>query len=103
MKRKFLGPLVLLASFAYAASSYMVTLPSDLLAGDVPLKAGTYVLTLEGRDAVFTKGKLVVRVPYIVDKNDKKFPETGIEVSGAKIASIDLGGTNMMVKFRPSH
>ena len=91
---------MLVASLATAASSYKITLPSDLFAGDVQLKAGDYIMTLEGKEAVFTKGKLVVRIPAIVDKNEKKFPETGLELSGSKIQSIDLGGTNIMIKFR---
>ena len=99
----FLGLALLAASVASAASSYKFTLPSDLFAGDVQLKAGDYTLSLEGKEAVFTKGKTVIRVPAIVDKNEKKFQETGLELSGSKIQSIDLGGTNIMIKFRATH
>jgi hypothetical protein len=105
MKRNqlFLGLAMLLASVAFAATSYKVTLPSDVFAGDVQLKAGDYMVTLEGKEAVFTKGKTVIRVPAIIDKNEKKFPETGLELSGSKIQSIDIGGTNIMIKFRSAH
>jgi hypothetical protein len=103
LNQLFLGLAMLLTTVAFAASSYKVTLPSDLFAGDVQLKAGDYTLSLEGKEAVFTKGKTVIRVPAIVDKNEKKFPETGLEISGSKIQSIDLGGTNIMIKFRATH
>jgi hypothetical protein len=101
--RPSLIPALLPAAVATAASSYKINLPTDLVAGDVPLKAGAYIVTLEGKEAVFTKGKTVIRVPIIVDKNEKKFPETGLETSGSQIQSIDLGGTNIIVKFRASH
>ena len=103
LNQLFLGLALFVGSLASAASSYKITLPSDLFAGDVQLKAGDYIVTLEGKEAVFTKGKTVIRVPAIVDKNEKKFPETGLELSGSKIQSIDLGGTNIMIKFRATH
>jgi hypothetical protein len=94
---------MLAASLAVAASNYKVTLPSDLFAGDVKLKAGEYTMTLDGKLAIFKKGKEAIPIPFIVDKNDKKFEATTLELSGSKIESIDLGGTDMKVIFRSSH
>lgn len=92
-----------LALSSYAASSYKVTLPSDLSAGDVLLKAGDYALTLEGKQAVFKKGKESIQIPFVVDKNPTKFPHTTLELMGSKIQAIDIGGTDMKILFRPSH
>ena len=90
---------ILAASVASAASSYKVTLPSDLFAGDVQLKAGEYTMTLEGKQAVFKKGKESIQIPAIVEKNDKKFMVTVLELNGAKIQSIDIGGTDMKLSL----
>jgi hypothetical protein len=97
-----LGLTVFAVSVANAASSYKVTLPSDLFAGDVQLKAGEYTMTLEGKQAVFKKGKDSVQVPFNIEKNEKKFPDTTLELDGSKIQSIDLGGTDMKIMFRSS-
>jgi hypothetical protein len=99
----FLCLAILVASMAGAASSYKVTLPSDLSAGDVQLKAGEYILTLEGKQAVLRKGKESFQIPAIVEKNDKKFQETLLELAGSKILSIDVGGTDMKIMFRSFH
>jgi hypothetical protein len=99
----FLSLALLSASVASAASSYKVTLPSDLFAGDTQLKKGEYTMTLEGKQAVFKRGKESIQIPVFVEKNDKKFGDTTLEISGTKIQSIDLGGTDMKIMFRPSH
>ena len=93
----------ILMSVASAASSYKVTLPSDLTAGDTQLKAGEYTVTLAGKQAVFKKGKESIQVPAVVEKNDKKFPDTLLEISGTKIESIDIGGTDLKIMFRSPH
>jgi hypothetical protein len=98
-----LGLALLTASVASAASSYKVTLPSDLFAGETQLKAGEYTMTLEGKLAVFKKGKESIQIPAIVEKNDKKYADTTLEISGTKIQSIDIGGTDMKIMFRASH
>jgi hypothetical protein len=98
-----LGIAIVLAGVAGAASSYKVMLPSDLSAGDTQLKAGEYTLTLVGKQVVFKKGKESIEVPATVEKNDKKFRDTRLEVSGTKLQSIDIGGTDMMIMFRPPH
>ena len=104
-----LGFAILMASVACmvgvasAASSYKVTLPSDLFAGEVQLKAGEYILTLEGKQVVLKKGKDSFQIPAIVEKNDKKFPETTLELTGSKIQAIDVGGTDMKIILKTSH
>jgi len=94
---------VALALSSYAASSYKVSLPSDLFAGDVLLKAGDYTMTLEGKQAVFKKGKESIQIPAVVEKNDRKFSNTNLELMGTTIQAIDLGGTDMKIMFRSSH
>jgi len=98
-----LGLAMLAAGIASAASSYKVTLPSDLSAGGVLLKAGEYTLTLEGKQAVLKRGKESFQIPAIVEKNDKKFEETILETTGSTIQSIDLRGTDMKIMFRSDH
>jgi hypothetical protein len=99
----FLGLALLAASVAGAASSYKFTLPSDLFAGDIQLKAGDYTVTLEGKLAVFKRGKESIQIPAFVEKNDKKFSDTTLEISGSRIHGIDLGGTDIKLMFRSSH
>jgi hypothetical protein len=103
LTRLSLGFAMLAASVASAASSYKVTLPSDLFAGDVQLKSGEYTMTFEGKQAVFKRGKESIQIPAIVEKNDKKFQNTTLELTGSKIQSIDIGGTDMKIMFRSSH
>jgi hypothetical protein len=103
LNQLFLGLAILTASVVSAASSYKVTLPSDLFAGEVLLKAGDYTLTLEGKQAVFKRGKETIQIPAIVEKNDRKFSDTTLEINGGKIQSVDLGGTDMRIMFRSSH
>lgn len=98
-----LGLAILLTSVASAASSYKVTLPSDLSAGNVQLKAGDYTLTLEGKQVVLKRGKESTQIPAIVEKNDKKFQDTTLELAGSKIQAIDIGGTDMKIMFRSAH
>jgi hypothetical protein len=101
---RFLFGLILLAAVvASAASSYKVTLQSDLFAGDVQLKAGEYTMTLEGKQVVFKKGKESFQIPFSIEKNEKKFKATTLEIDGSKIHSIDLEGTDMKIMFRSSH
>ena len=102
LTRFFLGLAVLMAGMAAAASSYKVTLPSDLSAGDVQLKAGEYTLTLEGKLAVFKRGKESIQIPAFVEKNDQKYEDTSLELVGSQMKAIDLGGTDMRITFRPS-
>ncbi len=93
---------ILAAGVASAASSYKVTLPSDLSAGDVQLKAGEYTLTLEAKQVVLKKGKESFQIPAVVEKNDRKFSDTKLELMGSKIQAIDIGGTDMKILFRRS-
>ncbi len=86
------GITLLLASVASAASGHKVTLPSDLSVGDVQLNAGVYILTVEGKQAVFKKGKESIPVPAVVDKNTTKFQETTLEIEGNKIQAVDIAG-----------
>jgi hypothetical protein len=99
----FLLSLVLTASCIFAASSYKITVPSDLSAGETLLKAGQYTLTLEGKMAVFKKGTVSIQIPIFVDKNTGKTAQTTLEINGKMIQAIDLGGTDLRITFRPSH
>ena len=66
------------------------------------LKAGDYIVTIEGKQAVFKKGKDTFPVPVDVEKADKKFSTTSLELAGDAIKAIDLGGTDNILVFAPA-
>jgi hypothetical protein len=82
---------------ASAASSYKVTLPSDLSAGTVMLKAGDYRVEVEGNQATFRQGKDEIKVPVNVEKSASKFQDTTLESSGTNLQAIDIGGTTTKI------
>jgi hypothetical protein len=86
---------------ASAASSYKVTIPSDIWAGDTQLKAGDYKVQVEGNQATFMLGKQTIQVPASVEKNTLKTPETTLESTGTKLQAIDIGGTTMKIVIKP--
>lgn len=95
-----LGLAALALSVASAASAYSVTLPSDLSAGGVMLKAGNYKVTVENNQATFRQGKEEVKVPASVEQSTNKFSDTSLEASGTSLQAIDIGGTTMKIVFR---
>lgn len=84
------------------ASSYTVTLTSDLMAGGTQLKAGDYKVQVEGKQAVFKKGKETIQVPADVENSPSKFSDTTLESSGGNLQAIDIGGTTMKLVFKSS-
>jgi hypothetical protein len=89
------------AALSFAASSYKVTLPSDLMVGGTKLKSGEYSISIEGRNAVFKRDKQSIPIPVDVEKNSEKFSRTTLEVSGTTLRIINLGGTDTMLVFPP--
>jgi hypothetical protein len=85
---------------ASAASTYKVTIPSDIWAGDTQIKAGNYKVTVAGNQAVFTQGKQTVQVPASTETSTSKFSDTALESSGTKLQAIELGGTNTKIVFQ---
>lgn len=88
---------------AFAASSYKVTLPSDLSVGGTKLKSGEYLVSIEGKQAVFKRGKDSIQILVDVEKGDKKFSQTTLEISGDTVRMINLGGTDTILVFEPPH
>jgi hypothetical protein len=91
------------AVLSFAASSYKVMLPSDVSIGDTKLKSGEYTVTLQGKQAVFKNGKVSISVPVDVEKSPRKFSETTLEMTGGSLRVINLGGTDSILVFQPSH
>ncbi len=85
---------------ALAASSYKVTLPSDLSVGGTKLKSGEYTVSVERALAIFKKGKDTFQIPVDVEKADKKFSQTTLELSGNTVKVINLGGTDNILVFK---
>jgi hypothetical protein len=96
-----LGFATLALGVASAASSYKVTIPSDIWAGDTQLKAGDYKVQVEGNQATFMHGKQTIQVPASVEKTTLKTAETTLESSGTKLQAIDIGGTTMKIVIKP--
>jgi hypothetical protein len=91
------------AVLSFAASSYNVSLPSDVSIGETKLKSGQYAVSLQGKQAVFKMGKLTISVPVAIEKSPKKFSETTLEMSGSDLRVINLGGTDTILVFQTSH
>lgn len=91
------------AALSYAASSYKVMLPSDLSVGGKMLKAGDYTVSVEDKDAVFKKGKEVIRIPTVIEKSSSKFGDTALQIDGKTLKEIDLGGTDTILTFGRSN
>ena len=84
---------------ASAASSYKVTIPADIWAGDTQLKAGDYKVEMQGDKAVFTTGKKTVTIPATLGKSDQPFATTVFVSQKSKLKEIDLGGTQDKIVF----
>lgn len=95
-----LGLVTLGLGVASAASTYRVSLPSDLTAGEVMLKAGDYKVEVGDNQATFRMGKEEIRVPANVEKSATKFSDTTLESSGTNLQAIDIGGTTMKIVFK---
>jgi hypothetical protein len=95
----YLGGAVL----TWGASSHKVTLPADLLVSGVKLKSGEYNVSVEGKNAVFTRDKKSISIPVDVEKNSDKFSRTTLEIIGTTLHVINLGGTDTMLVFEPPH
>ena len=102
MKLKLALCLATLAlGIASAASSYSVTLTSDISAGTTQLKAGTYKVEVEGNQAIFKQGKDTTQVPVSVEKNGTKFRYTTVQTVDSKLQAIELGGSNTKLVVAP--
>jgi hypothetical protein len=96
-----LGLATLALGVASAASSYKVTIPSDIWAGDTQLKAGDYKVQVEGNQATFMHGKDTFKVAASVEQSATKNSDTSLEASGTKLQAIDIGGTTMKIVIKP--
>ena len=90
-----------LAVVSAASSTFNVVISADTAIGETPIAAGTYKVTVEGNQAVFT-GKQTVQVAAIMEKSAAPFPGTMMETSGGKLQAIDLGGTDTKIVFNPA-
>jgi hypothetical protein len=102
------GFQILILSFAgaicsFAASTYQVTLPSDVLIAETKVKSGDYTVVVDGKTAVFKKGKVSISIPVDIEKGPEKFSRTTLETDGMTLRVINLGGTNTMLVFRSPH
>jgi len=87
---------------ASAASSYKVTLPSDITAGATKIKAGEYQVQVEGNQAIFKQGKTSTTIPVAVENNATKFRYTSVETVSSELKAIDLGGTTTKLVIAPA-
>ena len=95
-KGVFVFLTLFLALIAVAKSKrYEVVLTTAVHAAGTQLKAGTYEMEVEGSTATFYQGKKeICKVPVRSEEVAKKIDATGVETSGDKLTSIELGHTN---------
>ena len=87
-----------------SAKSYDITLSEATKAGVVQLAPGTYKVKVEGANAVFTdmKGKKTstpIKIENAGRKHDLTAVETTTSNDGAKLQSIELGGSTETIEF----
>jgi len=87
---------------ASAASSFTITLPSAITAGDKQLKPGEYKVAVEGNQAIFKQGKTTTAIPVSTEKSTTKFKYTSLETESSKLQAIDLGGTTTKLVVSPA-
>ena len=95
MKKLIFGFATAATTFAFAATSYHVTLfDQSVLAGQT-LKPGDYQLELTDNDVVFKHGKQTVQAPATTETSAEKHKSTSIRYNDRhEIEAITLGGTN---------
>jgi hypothetical protein len=87
-----------------SAKSYDITLSETTRAGAAQLAPGTYKVKVEGSSAVFTdmKGNKT-STPIKIENTDRKHDLTAVETTksndGAKMQSIELGGSTETIEF----
>jgi len=101
---KRLAIVVLLAAAVVSAKTYTFTISSATQVGSVQLKPGEYKLKVDGSQVVLTDiGGNRVDTNVTIEAAGKKFAQTSVSTSntdnGARIISIELGGTSNRVVF----
>ena len=106
MKKLFLAGVLSLACLTIvSAKSYEIVLSSSTKVGAVQLKAGQYLLKVQGSNAVFTNVETAksYTTPVKVENGDTKFDETKIQSAKQgdtdQIQEIDLGGSKTKLGF----
>jgi Ca-activated chloride channel family protein len=94
-----IDPNTALALASAPPAPFNVTFTSNALAGDTQINAGTYRVTVDGGQIVFTIGKQSVQATAIVERSGVVFPGTMLEVAGNKLQAIDIGGTDTKIVF----
>jgi hypothetical protein len=78
------------------AKRYELTFNTPVQTGHTQLKPGTYQLEVEGSTATIYQGKKeVCKVAVRTEEAAKKIDLTSVTLAGDKVASIELGGTNI--------
>jgi hypothetical protein len=94
-KAVFVSVILFVALIATAKSKrYEVVFNTAVQTAHTQLKPGTYELEVDGGTATFYQGKKeICKVAVRTEEVAKKIDATGVETSGDKITSIELGGT----------
>jgi VWFA-related protein len=94
-----IDPNTALAVASTPPAPFNVTFTSNALAGDTQINPGTYRVTVDGNQTVFTIGKQSVQATATVERSAVVFSGTMLEVAGNKIQAIDVGGTDTKIVF----
>jgi hypothetical protein len=88
-----------------SAKTYELTLAAPTKAGSVQLKAGQYLLKVNGDNATFidVDTDKSVTTPVKVETTDKKFESTRVDANKDGnidvLKDIELGGSKMKIEF----
>lgn len=82
-----------------AANSYNVTFYDPVMINGTTLKPGDYSLEIKENAAIIKQGKVMAQAPVKLENSDKKFPTNAVRMNGARLDSIQLGGTRTRVVF----
>ena len=101
----WVGVLTLFTVAIVSAKTYEIVFSTPVQVGTVQLAPGTYKLSVEGSNAIFTdtKTRKSVTVPARVEDGNAKYDVTSLESSGegaaTQIGGIKLGGTKTRLGF----
>ena len=99
------GALALCTLSLASAKTYEITLANPSKAGTADLKAGQYLLKINGNNATFVKvdGGKNVTVPVKVVNGEKKFETTTVDAAKEGdtqvIKDVELGGSKTQIVF----
>ncbi len=104
-KTLFVAGLLSLSTMAFASKTYEITLANASKAGNVNLKAGHYMVKVNGSKATFTNvnSDQEITVEVKTESASKKFDETRVDANREggvdTLKDIQLAGSTTQIDF----